>query len=496
MLRTTSRPDAERFLDLLADSGFTEAGFQRRVSMQQLPSRHAGNLPWLVESTAEPTVFNMVARLFVFGLAQPSAAVRAVIPPAAANFLLESGLATAAGDQIVPQVMLTPTEGWVIAADPVHRMQPEAAPDLILWPNQSTRVLQNFALREPCGTLLDFGAGCGVVAVMASPFSDRVIATDLNPRGEEFVNFNAWLNGLENIEARTGDGFEPVTDMAFDRILANPPFFVMPSSGVMYCENPLELDGFCRHVAREGAARLNEGGFLQMTFEWVEIAGQPWQERVEEWAHATGCDLWVLSTYATDPAEYAHERTCNLYSELPDTASARYRSCVNYHRERQVNAIHGGLLALRKRSGANWARIEEGRISPNTRFDHLVRELFATQDELRSNPDDARLLELRPRLSADAAIEQQLSLEEGRWLTTSFKLALVHGLPASLAIEPQVADFLTRCDGSHTLADLVRDLAAKVKAPPDPVRQQCCAVIRKLAERRFISFVASEAATS
>ncbi len=496
MLRPTSRTEAERFLDLLADSDFTEAGFHRRPSMQQLPSRHAGNLPWLVESTAEPTPFNMLARLFVFGLAQPSEAVAAVFPQAVGSFLLESGLATAAGGEIVPQAMLTPTEGWVIAADPVHRMHPEAPPDLILWPNQSTRVLQNFALRERCGTLLDFGAGCGVVAVLASPFSERVIATDLNPRGEEFVRFNAWLNGLENIEARTGDGFEPVADVAFDRILANPPFFVMPSSGVMYCENPLELDGFCRQVVRQGAARLKEGGFLQMTFEWVELAGQPWQERVEEWARATGCDLWVLSTYATDPAAYAHERTCNLYSELPETALSRYRGCVDYYREKQVKSIHGGLLALRKRSGANWARIEEGRIAPNLRFDHLVRELFATQDELRSDPDDARLLQLRPRLCASVAIEQQLSLDEGNWRTTSFKLALVHGLPSSLAIEPQVAEFLTRCDGSHTLAELARDLAAKVKAPPDPVRQQCCAVIRKLAERRFISFDASAAATS
>jgi methylase of polypeptide subunit release factors len=493
MLHTASRSDAQRFLEFLAASDYTEQGFRRRPALQQLPSRHAGNLPWLLETTAEPTPFNLLTRLFLFGMRLPCAALRGVIPDSHIAFLVETGMASLDGPDLIPQVMLTSTENFVIAADPIYRMQPEPAPDIILWPNQSTRVMQNFALREPSRATLDFGAGCGVVAVLASPFSERVVATDINTRTAEFTPFNAWLNNLSNIETLIGDAFEPVAGRTFDRILANPPFFIIPSTGVLYCENPMELDGFCRRVAREGAALLNEGGFLQMTLEWVQIEGQPWQERVDEWLDDTGCDAWMLRTYNAPAAAYAHERCSNLYADSPEAATAKYRGCVDYYRSRNVEEVHGGLLVMRRRSGANWLRFEEGRLDPGTRFDHLVRDIFDTQDVLSAHPSDPELLLLRPRLSPDTTLKQSLSVEDARWVSQSFNLALANGMPSSLAVESQIADFLVRCDGTRTLREHARTLANAVHAPLEQVSQQCCAVVRRLAERRFLTFTRSAA---
>jgi hypothetical protein len=488
MLHTASRHDAQRFLEYLAASDYTEQGFRRRPALQQLPSRHAGNLPWLLETTSEPTPFNLLIRAFLFGMRTPLAEFRRVIPESHCAFMVETGMASLDGPDLVPQVMLTSTENLVIAADPIYRMQPEPAPDIILWPNQSTRVMQNFALREHSRSTLDFGAGCGVVAVLASSFSEHVVATDINSRTAEFTPFNAWLNNLSNIETLIGDSFEPVAGRTFDRILANPPFFIIPSSGVLYCENPMELDGFCRRVAREGATMLNEGGFLQMTLEWVQLEGQPWQERVDEWLDGTGCDAWMLRTYNAPAASYAHERCCNLYADSPAAATQKYRGCVDYYRSRNVEEVHGGLLVMRRRSGSNWLRFEEGRMDPGARFDHMVRDLFDTQDLLSSHPSDAELLLLRPRLSPVANLDQRLSVEDGRWVSQSFKLVLAQGLPGSLAIESQIADFLARCDGTRTLGEHARALANSVHAPIDQVSQQCCAVVRRLAERRFLGF--------
>jgi ribosome-associated toxin RatA of RatAB toxin-antitoxin module len=59
------------------------------------------------------------------------------------------------------------------------------------------------------------------------------------------------------------------------------------------------------------------------------------------------------------------------------------------------------------------------------------------------------------------------------------------GLPTSLAVDPQVAGFLRGCDGTRTLDELGRKLAAEVKVDAEQVRQQCCAVVRKLVERRL-----------
>ena len=75
---------------------------------------------------------------------------------------------------------------------------------------------------------------------------------------------------------------------------------------------------------------------------------------------------------------------------------------------------------------------------------------------------------------------------DGRWTPSSLQLTLASGLPTSVPLELAVAQFLVRCDGEKTLAELVAELAAAVQAPPDQVSAQCCAVVRKLAERRFL----------
>ena len=50
----------------------------------------------------------------------------------------------------------------------------------------------------------------------------------------------------------------------------------------------------------------------------------------------------------------------------------------------------------------------------------------------------------------------------------------------------EVADFLSLCDGTKTLGELGQELGAKVNAAPDHVRQQCCAIVRRLAQQRFV----------
>lgn len=495
-LSCTDPSIARRFRDFATAAGFDESGIRQWPALQQLPSLHAGNLPWLVESTREPTPFNILVRLFLHGYSVPAADVAAVFPRELLEFVLASGMAEVADGAIAPLVMLAPVDPFLVAADPLFRMQPEQMPDVILWPNATTRILQHFSAGTPSRATLDFGAGCGVISLLAAGYSDRVVATDLNPRSAGFVAFNAALNGVSNIECRIGDAFETVAGLSFDRILANPPFFVTPSSDVLFCENPMELDGFCRRVAREGAARLNEGGVLQMVCEWVQVSGQPWQERLAEWVDGTGCDAWVLRSYAGTPDSYAHQRTCDDYANSPLRATARFEQCLAYYRQRQVEEIHGGIVALRRRSGANWLRIEEGSIEPNTPFGHLVTEAFATQDTLVECSTDEALLGLHPVLPPEARLEQVFGAEKGRWMAESRKLSLHHCLPSSMGVEPAVAEFLVRCDGSRSLGELIEELAATVKAPATAVRQQCCAVIRKLAGKRFLSFAATAGASN
>jgi len=59
-------------------------------------------------------------------------------------------------------------------------------------------------------------------------------------------------------------------------------------------------------------------------------------------------------------------------------------------------------------------------------------------------------------------------------------------LPFFVGVQPLVAEFLSRCDGSHTLEELARHLAAKVNASPEQVRKECLEIVRKLIGRGFV----------
>jgi methylase of polypeptide subunit release factors len=484
MLVPLSSDDARRLRDFIRDANFTHERFRTKPALREFPGRH-GHLESLLEGVPEPTALNMLLRWFLLGVPQGAQEVGGLLPESILRIMLAGGLLQVEnGNRLVPNVLLTPWDEYLFAADTAARMHSEHAEDVVLWPNPTTRLLQQFAIRRNSRDTLDLGAGCGMQGILAAAYSERVCTTDLNHRAEEFVVFNAHLNNVNNVKYYNGDTFEPVQERQFDLILANPPFFVTPSSGQLYCENDMELDQYCRRVVREAAQHLTDGGYFQAVLEWVQVRGEPWQERLSGWLEGTNCDAWILRGYARSPAAYAQQRIKESWSHLE--FSSKFDEWMAYYRERGVEEIHGGLFAMRRRSGKNWLRIEEMPIDPADPFGDTVLEVFATQDILSSQPSDDELLGMKPRLSTHAQLEQNSRVVDGRWAASSQLLRLAGGVPASQAVEKEVAEFLAQCDGVKTLEELAQALSAKVSVSPDQVRQQCCAIVRRLAQQRFL----------
>ena len=217
----------------------------------------------------------------------------------------------------------------------------------------------------------------------------------------------------------------------------------------MFCENDMELDQYCRRVVRKRRRHLNEGGFFQAVLEWVQVSGQSWQERLSEWLEGSGCDAWVLRSYIRDAAGYARER---IRETLPDESySDKMDAWMEYYRQRGVEEIHGGILAMRRRSGRNWLRLEGTPVEATTPFGNLVLETFATQDILHDQPDDAALLAMCPRLPEGAELDQRFRMQGGAWAPASLHILLTGAAPAQSAVEREVAGFLGRCNGTSTL---------------------------------------------
>ena len=205
---------------------------------------------------------------------------------------------------------------------------------MVLWPNPTSKLLSRFAVSNHSRATLDLGTGSGILSLAVSRYSDCVVATDLNTRAVACARFNARLNGIENIEVLDGDCFAPVDGRKFDLILSNPPFFITPGTDYLFCNNPMDLDGLCRRLVKEGPEHLNEGGYMQMLCEWAQIKGQPWEERVAEWLQDSGCDAWVMKGITQDPEEYAQHRIRETSQDASQDA-ARYAEYLGYYRKRE-----------------------------------------------------------------------------------------------------------------------------------------------------------------
>lgn len=486
MLNLTSADDADRLRNFLAEAGYTEANLRMNVGMLDLPSSGLRNSARLRNLTCEPNCINTLVRWFWIGMPQDTRLAEKYVPAWFIPLALECGLLRQREDDLCPEAMLFPTDQFIFAADHTRKIDLED-PDLVLWPNPTSRLLARFTVRRHSRLTLDLGTGTGIQALTAAVHSDKVVATDLNPRAVAFATFNTRLNGIENVECVVGNGFEPVAGRKFDLIVSNPPFFIAPAAQYLFCNNPLDLDQLCRQLVHAVPSYLNEDGYFHMLCEWAQVQGQSWQERLAEWLEGTGCDAWVMKGYTQDPGEYAQEHIRSTTS-APARDGELYDSYMTYYRQRNVEAINGGMVIMRRRAGSNWTLFEEVEHSPKGPLGESVLQIFATRDFLESHSSAEQLLDLRPRFSENVRLEQVFQQSPNGWKQESLTLRLVKGFHLFLGLQPAVAEFLSGCDGRQTLGELIGAFATKVDAPFEQVQKECVDTVRKLIERGFLLY--------
>jgi hypothetical protein len=225
-----------------------------------------------------------------------------------------------------------------------------------------------------------------------------------------------------------------------------------------------------------------------MMAEWVQLHGQPWRDRLTEWFDGLGCDVQVLMNYMRTAADYAVIRVQETSDEMltPENQAALTTEWQTYFATNRVEAIYGGIIMLRKREGRNWIRMEEITARPVRPFGEFLRRTFENRDALERYASDDQLLETRPLLPASARLQKDFEISPGGWKLTSVELRLSEGLPYSIALQPQVADFVALFDGAKTLKEAADQFAAALGVDPALLRRECCIIARQLADRGMI----------
>jgi hypothetical protein len=320
----------------------------------------------LEQAAPEEQSLATLVRCFVLGMPVASAALASALPRLGVDRAERLGLVTVRGDRAEPRVDLRPYafaddagEGeWWIASDLGELATGGALPEAhVLGVGGASTTLSSLLVQRSARSTLDLGTGCGIQAMHASRFSDRVVATDVSARALDFARLNLRLNRIDNVEVQLGSLYGPVGGKRFDRIVSNPPFVITPRrEGVPsyeYRDAGMVGDGLVEAVLRGAADHLEPGGIAQLLGNWEyrrdgdDLADG--LERVTGWLAEAGLEYWVVERERQDPGEYA-ETWIRDGGTRPGTPrfEALYAAWLDDFAARGVESVGFGYLLLRR----------------------------------------------------------------------------------------------------------------------------------------------------
>lgn len=483
---SASKEDVRRLREALINAGFTESGVAAACGAKNIASLREVPLEVAAARTSGGTPLDTAIRLFVIGVVCPVAAVEQALAPASIERLVQGGLLRAAGGGICGTIKMVPVDGFIVCFDRSEHDDAVEAQDHVMGPSDSARTLAGITLREPVRHALDLGAGCGYLALLAARHADKVIATDINPRAAAFVDLNAALNGVTNIEARTGDRFEPVKGESFDLIFSNPPFMISPEDRITYLSGGMRADAFCAELARGVSPMLREGGHFQMTCNWVENEGVPWQDHLHGWFEGSACDTWVLRSSVTEPRTYALGWMSVGHNE--GNSEARLKAWLSYYESEKITAIDAGAITMRKRSGGDpWVRMFDGPekiIAPTGR--DVSDRMRALDFMERAAKDDAALFGAVLGVSPHVKLVQECAPAAEGWAQVSAKVMVTKGFAYVEEVDTYVAELIAACDGARTLRQAIDKTAAALGWSAEDVPDETAAIVRQLVDEGFL----------
>ena len=471
-----------RLREVLAAANYSEqdvAAALRLPMPLRLPGSHVS---WLSRRLAREGALPVLIRLLLLGESMERAEMEANLPPGAASLLMDSGLLRTDTERYHAEVRVTPVGDLLVAHDPEEPIRADCVPGL----GPASRTLAGLTVRERVGLALDLGTGCGIQALLAASHADRVIATDISERALAFGRLNAALNGIENIEFRQGNLFEPVEDETFDLIIANPPFVVSPDSAFTFRDSGLGRDAVSASVISGAAARLKPGGRAAILFSWIHGKEDP-AGPVRTWLDGGGCNAWVLHHESEEPLDYAVRWNELAHREGGAQFEEAVMRWLSYFEAEHIEQIASGAIILEKQPGETWFRIDTMPAAPQESASAHVLRVFAAQRRMQELRDDALLLDETFSLVDGHRLHQSMVYRQREFTVDSVQMSLDEGVGLRGVIEPLAIHVLLRLDGQHSLRGLIRAVTEEVGLDAAELEQSVVTSARELYRLGFLT---------
>jgi methylase of polypeptide subunit release factors len=461
-LRIEDRDGVMRLGEVLRSAGYEPERMRPMLRAREDDNLtpQPGDIPVILRLLPKGEPLAGLMKLFLLGIPVPEDEVRSALAPLPLDRAVALGVVRRMEGSVAANVRILPAGRLVFASDLELERSPDVAPDHVMSVAGSSILLASLTVRRHVGRALDIGSGSGIQSVLAAMHADHVVACDLNARALNFTAFNALLNGVTNIECRSGSFFEPVGGESFDLIVSNPPFVISPENAITFRDSGMRGDDVSRDVVRGASEHLTEGGLAFVLVNWGLGGGQDWREPLREWVKDLPCDVWFLHQSSDSALLYAAGWNSALQLDPDAYASAIDRWYANL-RELGFETIGYGAAIVRKRSGVrNWLRFDDLRGQRSPSSGDLVAQLIEAQDFLAEVADNDRaLLDARLTLVPEHRLDQVLRCRNGTFTVEGASLRLESGFRFESAIDAFSAHLLTRLDG-RPLSDAIRDAAA------------------------------------
>ncbi len=461
--------------EFLRAAGYTEQAILERYELAGLDVFLSGRHP---DPTSEPEdLLDFLTRVFLYGEFVSREAVESFLPEDVRSSMEELGLVSADGTdpgRWFSPVALYPVAGLHLISDrhnnPDH--SPFHAPDDVVYPalTKNTRAFLHWLPATPCERLLDVGSGTGVAALqsVASGVARRAWASDIADRSTQYAEFNRRLNGIEGVTAVTGDLYEPVAGLTFDRIVAHPPYVPSFSRKRIFRDGGEGGEQITRGVVTGLPEYLLPGGTLYCLAMGMEQEDKPLERRLRDWlGRAAGeFDILLVEMKTFTPEQVASQAVASGHR-----SPGEFQQLLKAFADNEVERFVYGLMVVRRHAGSR-AELTLRRKAGSGSGPAAVEWLLDWEAAAGEPSLPRRLLDSRPRASKNFELLVSHRLDNGEFVPTSFTLKTGEPFEFETRIQPWTAGLIGACDGTRTGRDLYdfcreRDLIRETVSPED-----------------------------
>jgi hypothetical protein len=396
--------------------------------------------------------------------------------------LVAAGALVGAGGEVRAGIDVRPyaddDHAWWILSDLTPGLDGEpirVEPDHVLGVSPASTSLAQLTIRGRVGGALDLGTGCGVQSLHLAGHSDRVVATDVNPRALAIARFNAALNGVD-LDVREGSLWEPVGGERFDLVTTNPPFVISPATDppLVYRDSGLPGDQVVEAVVRGAPLHLTDGGWCQVVANWAIVGDHPWQERLGAWL-ADDCDALVVQREVLDPAAYVELWLKDAGRHGGVGYLQAYDAWLGWFEAQGIEAVGFGWVNLRRGGSAH----------------ELLDHPYAVEQPVGPAVEAwarARTTEVerRARLRTRLDVVQETHGAPGAEDPETIVLRQRRGLRRARQVDTVEAALVGASDGDLTVGQLLDALATLLGRDSDELATAYLSAVRSLVDEGFL----------